>query len=121
MTAQSKESDLLAAFSAANHDAGEKNAFLVFPSADKPQNTSLALSDRLSLVRRWMLQKSLSPLQLAAMGADPWYAHPPYEQRMQAAVVASLRELADRFEQHGVELGLAQALLIDQVLDQKAD
>ena len=87
-------------------------------TSDNPQ--ALSLRERLALARLWLLGTELTPLQLRHMGADPWQLHPPASQRMQAAVGACLRELADHLEQHGVELGLAQSLLLDQVLHNEA-
>ena len=82
--------------------------------------SSLPLPERLAIARLWLLARRVPASKQIAMGADRWQSEPTAEQRMQAAVAAALRELADCVEQQGVQLGLAQALLLDQVPDQKA-
>lgn len=82
--------------------------------------SSLPLPDRLAIARRWLLGRDVHPLQERAMGADRWQSEPPAEQRMRAAVAAVLCELAGCVEKHGVQIGLAQALLVDKVSDKLA-
>lgn len=79
----------------------------------------LSLNQRLAHSRQWLLTGHLGPLELRAMGADPWTLQPPVAQRMAAAVVSALRELADHLEQQGVQIGAAEALLLDQPLHQQ--
>lgn len=82
--------------------------------------TSLPLADRLAIARRWLLGRDVHPLQERAMGADRYQLEPPAELRMRAAVAAALCELAGCVEKNGVQLGLAQALLVDKVSDKLA-
>lgn len=80
----------------------------------------LSLNERLAYSRKWLLTGGhMAPLELRAMGADPWTLEPPVAQRMSAAVVRALRELADHLEQQGVQVVAADSLLLDQPLHQQ--
>lgn len=100
--------------------APQRNHMTVAHDLAPSVGASLPLAERLATARLWLLERRVPASKQIAMGADRWQSEPPAEQRMQAAVAAALRELADCVEQQGVQLGLAQALLLDQVPDQKA-
>lgn len=80
----------------------------------------LDLKQRLAHSRQWLLTGHLGALEMKAMGADPWILQPPACQRMAASVALALRDLADHLEQQGVQIGLAQFLLLDEPLHQQS-
>ena len=53
----------------------------------------LSLSQRLAHSRQWLLTGHLCPLQMRAMGADPWVLQPSAYERMTAAVASALLNL----------------------------
>lgn len=85
-----------------------------------PNQPPVPLHQRLIHARNWLLGKAMRPAHLREMNADPWYVWPHQNEHMAVSVAATLRELADQIEKHGIELGLAEPLLIDQVLDEQA-
>ena len=80
----------------------------------------LDLKQRLAHSRQWLLTGHLGALEMRAMGADPWILQPPACQRMAASVALALRDLAGHLEQQGVQIGLAQFLLLDEPLHQQS-
>lgn len=85
-----------------------------------PNQPPVPLHLRLEYCRRWLLGRRLTTNEYRAMDADPWYSMPDKDVRMAVSVVATLRELVEEFEKHGVEFGLAQQLLLDQPVEQQA-
>ena len=85
-----------------------------------PNQPPAPLLERLKYCRKWLLGRAMSPREWRAMDADPWHTHPHHEERMLVSVIAALRELADEFEKHGIEFGLAQQLLLEQPFEQEA-
>lgn len=76
-----------------------------------------SLAQRLAVARQWLLTGHLHTRQMLVLGVDPWYQSPPLVERIGGAVALVLRELAGHVEQQLVQLGDAQALLLDQPID----